>query len=273
MKEQKVVERTQGRPATVQSQSTDLTALGVTPGMVLLVHSSLSSLGWVCVGPVAVILALEDALGPNPQGTLVMPTHTGDLSDPADWQNPPVPEAWWDTIRKTMPPYDPDLTPTRGVGVIPETFRKQKGALRSDHPQYSFAAWGEKAAQIVEDHSLNFGLGEKSPLARIYDLEGWVLLLGVGHESNTSIHLAEYRASYAKRRVVESGAPITVDGRREWATIQDVNIDESDFEAIGDSFERATEYVRRGKVAGAEARLMPQRALVDYAVKWIEQNR
>ncbi|MBW8821656.1 MAG: AAC(3) family N-acetyltransferase, partial [Streptomyces sp.] len=60
-----------------------LRELGVRSGEILLVHSSLSALGWVCGGPVAVVQGLLDALGPD--GTLVVPTQTGDLSDPAVW--------------------------------------------------------------------------------------------------------------------------------------------------------------------------------------------
>jgi len=271
VRERDIVEHTQGNPATIGSLRADLAALGVLPGMVLLLHSSQSSLEWVCGGPVAVILALEEALGP--EGTLVMPTHSGDLSDPANWKNPPVPETWWDTIRQTMPPYDPDLTPTRGMGMIPETFRKQKRVLQSAHPQVSFAAWGAQASRVTEDHSLDFGLGKRSPLARVYDLDGWVLLLGVGHSSNTSLHLAEHKASYPERRIVKNGAPVWVDRERKWIEIQEIEENTSDFEAIGNSFERATECVRRGRIAGAEAKLMPQRALVDYAVQWMENNR
>jgi len=271
MAERDAVERTPGPPATVESLRADLSALGVVPGLVLLAHSSLRALGWVCGGPVAVILALEAAL--DRQGTLVMPTHSGDLTDPAGWQHPPVPQAWWDTIRETMPPYDPDLTPTREMGRIPETFRKQRGVLRSGHPQLSFAAWGAQAARVTENHALDFGLGEGSPLARVYDLEGWILLLGVGHENNTSLHLAEYRASYAGRRVMETGAPLLVDGHRAWVRIQDLAIDSSDFAAIGESFGRATGGVRCGRVACAQALLIRQRALVDYAVRWMEEHR
>ena len=271
MSERDVIERTRGYPATVESLSTDLPALGVAPGMVVLLHSSLSALGWVCGGAVAVILALERVLGE--QGTLVMPTHSGDLSDPAPWQNPPVPEAWWDVIRETMPPYDPDLTPTRGVGVIPETFRKQRGVLRSGHPRVSFAAWGARAREITEGHSLDFELGEESPLARVYDLDGRVLLLGVGHANNTSLHLAEYRASYPDRKMVETKAPVLVNGRREWVTLRDIELDESDFDEIGECWARATNCVQSGPVAGAKALFMPQRALVDFAVTWMNENR
>ena len=64
-----------------------------------------------------------------------MPMHSSDLSDPADWHNPPVPDLWWEVIRDTMPAFDPDLTPTCGMGIIPDTFPKQQGVLRSFHPQ------------------------------------------------------------------------------------------------------------------------------------------
>ena len=271
MGERSAIERTPGAPATIESLVRDFAALGVERGMVLLLHSSLSSLGWVCGGPVAVILALEEALGRD--GTLVMPTHSGDLSDPANWQNPPVPEAWKDIIRETMPPYDPDLTPTRRMGAIPETFRKQRGVLRSGHPQVSFAAWGAAATRVTEEHALDSGLGEGSPLARVYDAEGWVLLLGVGHDSNTSLHLSEYRVSNPGQPVISTRAPMVVDGRRQWVVIEDIDLDPSDFGKIGESFGRATGLVRRGRIANAEAMLMPQRALVDYAVKWMEKNR
>ena len=93
-------------PRTRESLASDLRALGLSRGMIVIVHSSLSAIGWVSGGSVAVVQALMDVL--TPAGTLVMPTHTGDLSDPSFWQNPPVPETWWDIIRDTMPAFEPD---------------------------------------------------------------------------------------------------------------------------------------------------------------------
>lgn len=271
MSEADAVGRAQGGPATVASIVADLAALGVMPGMTLLVHSSLSALGWVSGGAHAVVLALQEAVGP--EGTLVLPTHSGDLTDPAGWGHPPVPEAWWATIRATMPAFDPDLTPTRGMGAIPECFRKGRGVRRSGHPHVSFAARGRHADLITADHLLPYSFGDTSPLARVYDLDGRVLLLGVGHGNNTSLHLAEYRAVLPGRASSASGAPVLVDGQRRWVEFPDLAWDSDDFPAIGADFGRDTGLVHEGKVAAATALLMPQRALVDFGAGWIERHR
>jgi len=257
-------------PATVSTLIADFIRLGVKPGMTLVVHSSLKSLGFVNGGPVAVILALEDVL--TPEGTLVFPTHTADNSDPMNWKNPPVPESWWQTIRDTMPAYQPDLTPTFHMGIIPETFRKQEGVIRSSNPDASFAAWGKHKRLVTDNHALFPLFGEESPLARVYDLDGWVLLLGVGHGNNTSLHLAESRAKIP-HGTVHLGSPMLVDGVRQWVPFDDIDWDDSDFVQLGADFARETGLQREGKIAQADAVLMPQRALVDYAVKWLEIKR
>jgi aminoglycoside 3-N-acetyltransferase len=258
-------------PVTVSSMVRDLRALGVRPGVTILVHSSLGAIGWVAGGVHAVVLALEEAVGPG--GTLVMPSHSSHLTDPASWVNPPVPAAWFETIREETPPFDPALTPARGMGAVVDCFRSQPGVLRSNQPRDSFCARGPHAEAIVTDHSLAFGLGENSPLARLYDLDALVLLLGVGHESNTSLHLAEYRTEWPGKRLIAQGAPVVIDGERRWERFQDVDLDADDFEALGTDFERDTNSVRLGRVGLASSRLMSQRAAVDYAVTWIPAHR
>lgn len=255
-------------PRTRQSLGNDLRALGVQAGMTLIMHSSLKSLGWVCGGPVAVLQALMDVV--TPTGTIVVPTQTSEYSDPALWQHPPVPKSWWQIIIDTMPAFDTRITPSQGMGIIVETFRSWPSVLRSDHPAVSFAAWGRHAEHIIAGHSLEYGLGEDSPLARIYDLDGWVLLLGVGYDSNTSMHLAEYRAPGFDEIVL--GAPLFENSQRVWKRYRDIEIDSDIFPEIGDDFER-TGQVRKAKVGSADTRLFRQKAAVDFAQEWLMARR
>jgi aminoglycoside 3-N-acetyltransferase len=108
-------------PFTRENLVSDLGAIGLVAGDTVLVHSSLSAIGYVVGGAQAVVLALLDVLGT--EGTLVAPTHSGDLSDPSRWENPPVPVDWWPVIRETMPAFDASLTPTKRMGIIAEVIR------------------------------------------------------------------------------------------------------------------------------------------------------
>ena len=261
--------RDAAHPLTVDTLAEDFEACGLAPGQTVLVHSALSKLGWVCGGPVAVLEALLQVLGPT--GTLVMPAHSADNSEPSAWRNPPVPESWWPVIRATLPAFDPAKTPTRKMGRVAETFRTWPSVQRSYHPTASFAALGPRATFITGEQDLVDALGDTSPLGKLYALDGYVLLLGLGHGNNTSLHLAETRARITKT-YLDEGSAVFVDGVRQWLEYQRLAWDDEDFEVLGEAYEEA-HGIAVCNVGQAEARFLRQCPLVDWAVKWLEENR
>jgi aminoglycoside 3-N-acetyltransferase len=265
LSEKKIIDMTPF-PNTRSSLIQNLHALGIRKGMVLLVHASLGAMGWVCGGPVTVVQSLMHAV--SDRGTVVMPTHSHDYSNPEKWKNPPVPDEWIRPIKENMPPFQPAYTPS-SLGKVAECFRQFPGVLRSVHPLLSFAAWGALKKKIISNHSLDYGLGDESPLARIYERDGYVLLLGVPYANNTSFHLAEYR-SHIRTHLYEE-APIREGGRRVWKSYRDIDYSNSEFETIGAAFEKEG-HVTRGFVGLAESRLFSQKQAVDFAQKWYEMK-
>ncbi|WP_053220055.1 aminoglycoside N(3)-acetyltransferase [Virgibacillus senegalensis] len=264
MSEQSVMEKLV-RPNTRTSLHQQFKQLGLTEGMVVIVHSSLSSLGWVCGGPIAVIQALMDTVGIS--GTIVMPAQTGENSDPSSWERPPVPKEWWQIIREEMPAFDPAVTPTRGMGAIAEAFRSFPGVKRSNHPTYSFSAWGKHAAEILEEQPLAEGFGETSPLAKIYQLDGFILLLGVEHDSSTSLHLAEH--AILNRKKENKGTAMLENGNRVWKTYQEIVYDSDVFSELGEDYEKSNP-VTVAKIGAADAKLIRQCPMVDFARQWLK---
>lgn len=175
------------QPINRSELTAQVRALGVTVGGVLLVHTSFSKVGPVEDGPLGLIRALQAALGPN--GTLVMPSMT-DYDDH---------------------PFDPRRTACLGMGMVADMFWRMPSVLRSDSP-HAFAAVGLEAARVTADHPLDVPHGLNSPVGRVYDLDGQILLLGVGHDANTTVHLAEALAGVRYRRrksltILEAGKP------------------------------------------------------------------
>ncbi len=181
-----------GAELTGAEVTAQLMALGVAPGAVLLVHTSFRAVRPVQGGPAGLIDALHAAIGPA--GTLVMPSWTGSDDEPF---NPAETRA------------DPEL------GVVADTFWRLPGVLRSDHPM-AFAAAGPLAPAIVADPLPLPPHLPASPVGRVHDLDGQVLLLGVDHTANTTLHLAELLADVPYRlpkqcTVLRDGRPVRVE--------------------------------------------------------------
>jgi aminoglycoside 3-N-acetyltransferase len=265
-----VVANTTDGPVTQRQLEHELRALGL--GTTVLVHTSLSRLGWVVGGGQAVLLALEAVVGP--EGTLMMPAFVDGAPDPARWRHPPVPESWWSTIREETPPWDPDTSPTRQVGVVADLLRHQSGTVQSFHPHQSFVARGPRARALLDRHALDDGCGEQSPLGRLYESDGHVLLLGVGHDNNTSLHLAEYRANWPGRwEPLRLEGRVVRGGRIESVSFTDVDGTGEDFHRLGTDYEATEGAVVRGPVGQGTGRFLRMRPMVDFAVGWLERNR
>ncbi|MGI9232255.1 MAG: aminoglycoside N(3)-acetyltransferase [Woeseiaceae bacterium] len=247
-------------PNTQESLIQDLSGLGVVAGSAVMVHSSLGQIGWTVGGPVTVIRALLEVLGPD--GTLVMPAESPSISDPDDWNDERVRVEWHEEIREHLPVFDPLTTPTT-MGAIPEAFRTYPGTIRSNHPLTSVCANGALASEITREHALAFCEGRGTPFEKLYDLDAETLLLGVGFNRCTSLHYAE--SLVPRRRTTIHRFPMLDNGQRVWVTKPDMADDNGvHFPEVGDQFVAATA-IRAGTIGTAHSMLFSTRALVDFA--------
>ncbi len=247
-------------PNTIDSLCRDLSDIGLGSGTTVMVHSSLGKVGWTVGGPVSVIRALLEVVGP--EGTLVMPAASPNVSDPSGWNDKRVKADWHGTIRKHLPVFDPLTTPTM-MGAIPEAFRALPGTLRSNHPMVSVCANGPLARQITKEHSMEFCEGKGTPFEKLYQLDAHTLLLGVGFNRCTSLHYAESLVS--TRRTTVHRFPLMENDDRIWVEVPDMASDDGiHFPVVGEQF-AATGAVCAGRVGEADSMLFATRQLVDFA--------
>ena len=255
-------------PNTKASLVADLRAFGIKEGDIVLAHAAMSKLGWTVGREITVLDALLEALGKA--GTLIMPSQSGDNSAPERWQSPPVPKEWISIIKENMPPFDPERTPTRSMGKIADALLHYPGALRSNHPQVSFCGYGKYANEILSNHQLSPGLGAGSPLQKLYERKAKILLLGVGYDVCTALHLSESRQNHLAWE--DTGASVLVEGKAKWVDFREIAYDDGDFERLGFDYEAAHD-VTKGKVGAAFCRYIDMKDLCDFADSWFENNR
>jgi len=253
--------------ATRSSLASDLAAIGLAAGDAVLVHAALRRVGPIVGGPDVIVDALVDVLGPD-----------GTILGYCDWQL--ADEVRDDpAMREHIPAFDPHRSrATRENGFWPELLRTTPGARRSANPGASMAALGGRADWFTADHAMDYGYGRQSPLGKLVEAGGKVLMLGAPLDAMTLLHHAEHVADFPNKRIKRYETPILVDGRKVWRWFEE--FDTSDppdglpddyFATIVEAF-LATGKGQRGTIGAAPSVLVPAPDIVAFGVRWLEQE-
>jgi aminoglycoside 3-N-acetyltransferase len=260
------------RPVTRSALARDLRALGVRPADLVMVHASLRSLGWVVGGAQTVVEALLDAAGSE-----------GTVCAQASWEDVPFglaswPAAWQRAYRAELPPFDRRLSAAAPyVGRLAERIRTWPGSRRSPHPAAGLAAIGQRAAWLTRDHRLDDGFGHGTPYERVCRVGGRVLLLGAPLHRISLLHHAEAIAHAPKAWTTYE---LRLPGG--WRSLREIDVWRGPFpyaetlapgaEPLGAIAEAALAggIGTQGRVGEATAHLFGARALVAFAVGWLE---
>lgn len=266
-------------PITRSDLVPGLKAIGVPPGQVLMLHASLSSIGYVIGGADSVVLALQEVLGGG-----------GTLLAFASWDNAPPDDDrnWSDAFRdaylRDPPAFDVLVSASaRYVGRLPERIRTWPGAVRSDHPEASFVALGSRARWLTEGQPINHPYGPGSPLAKVLEAKGSILMLGAPLGTITMLHHAEELADVPNKRSVHYSAPVKTSVGIEWRQVHDIDTSTGAFSyapVVGnrDSFAVIAEEAlaagigRQHPIGESRSVLFPAEELVTFAVAWLEAH-
>lgn len=246
------------RVSTRVSLADDLSAIGLADGDAVLVHAALRQVGKVLGGPDDILDALRDVVGP-----------AGTVLGYCDWQ---LEDEVRDdpSLREHIPAFDPLRSRSiRDNGFWPELLRTTPGA--------SMAAIGGEAEWFTADHALDYGYGRQSPLGKLVEARGKVLMLGAPLDTMTLLHHAEHLADFPNKRIRRYETPILVEGKTVWRWFEE--FDTSDppdgladdyFAGIVEAF-LATGRGKRGRIGEASSVLVPADEMVAFGVDWLER--
>jgi aminoglycoside 3-N-acetyltransferase len=220
----------------------------------VIAHASLHAFGRVDGGPDAFLQALLESVG-----ALIMPTHTytAMITPSIGPSNNGIVYGSAQDLNRMAEFYSPSMPADRLMGVVPETLRQRPEAKRSMHPILSFA--GIRANKAIASQTMDEPL---APIRMLAESDGWVMLLGVDHTTNTTIHYAEKLA-----------------GRRQflrWALTENGIIecpgfpgDSSGFQVIEKELQPHT---KKLQIGNALVQAVPMKALVAAVAARLKQN-
>lgn len=254
-------------PVTKESLISELRKLGVNGNQIIEVHASLASFDYVVGGAATIVDALLEIAKDG--GTILMPTNVVGNSEPSKWKNPPVSPSLYNEVRNAIPAYDSQNSDISMMGAVAENFRHRNGVVISSHPSLSYAAWGRYAKLLCNRQSLHFPLSEESPAARLYELKGFVLLLGTDFDKCTCMHLAEYRCDC--RPISIEGAKLKSEDAEVWKKYLDLSLDSSSFMQVKKIMQEKN-YIRTTTLGGSTIQFFPAAVAVDEATKYFEKT-
>ena len=254
-------------PVTKDQLKAALVKLGVKKGQIIEVHTKLSSFNWIIGGAETIVDALLELEAEG--GTILMPVQSGGNSEPSDWINPPVAPELYKEVRRAMPPFNPEHSDICGMGEVVENFRHREGVVISHHPNCAYAAWGRYARLLCNRQSLHFALAEESPTARLYELKGYVLLIGADFDSTTCMHLAEYRTDCRPIKIM--GACMDDGKGAEWKKYLDLDINSDVFTKICTQMARKN-MIREIMLGGSHIQFFSAPAAIDEATSYFEKT-
>lgn len=252
---------------TKEDIKVQLSNIGVQRGMLLMIDSDFASLGYISGGAQTLVDALMETVGYD--GTIVMPSFTLDNLDPACAGAKRILRESWDIVRENTLPFNRRLTPPSCDNPLVHQFLRNEGVLRSYHPIYSFAAWGKYAKIICDKHPLHFGLSKDSPLGKLSELNGFVLLAGCGYEACTMFQLARYSGDQLPIKILSS--PIEQNNQMVWKDMLDLELDQSGFDVIGEVMEER-KIVKNMYINAARCRFFSAREAVNIATAYFHIN-
>lgn len=255
---------------TISSLTKQLHDLGLNQGDFVMLHASLRAIGSVLGGADQIHQAIMNTI--SPQGTLMM--YVGcEPEYEAIGRGKLSPEEEL-TLLKECPAFDPAIARARrDYGVLAELFRSYPGVICSSNPGARIAALGENSEWIIAKHPLNYGYGSGSPLEKLYQSRGKLLLLGSDLDQVTILHYAEHIAPVSDKRIMQFKVHLKTDSGNRWVDVEEYDTSvgirqwpDRFFETILIEFINAN-IITSMKVGMADSYILDVKALVDFAIQ------